>query len=617
VWQTWNGGVVNLGWSSNSPGENSLIDGLYVVKMDWRAPTKIDWNANTQIGQLADQNNAVVASMMIPGSKFGLLHPSTYRNIYVDDPPQVLFSLKILPFDCGLAALSGTTCPGEDLTLPGVLNLNLEHVFTPASIVENPIGFQNFAGPPFNGSPLTGSMNIGMTDVEVTQPGDDPTVVTSDNAAAVGKVVTNGDQVNIDYDSRSQPGGGPQWYSAWTAPQIDRIATSLSGSSVRMIVRPTLSGTAVRVKIENAVGTSPVTFSAAYIGQVQSGAALVSGSNTQLTFSGRPGLTLNAGAGAYSDPVTFPVAAFTRYAVSLDVTTSKDISAHQYGLVTNYVAAGAHAADPGGSGFTAIPDGHSATHPDPTFPVYWVAAVDVASASSTGMVLALGDSITDGACSTRTNSGAKSGTDLPDLYNRWTDLLAARFAALPDGQSMAVANEGIAGNLVASEFRPALLRMADDVLGREGATHVIFLEGTNDIAAGTTADRLIAADQRIIGDAHQIGLNIIGATIIPRGGDPLWTASMELERLKLNDWIRNGELFDGVIDFDALLQGPPGTITHLVGIPPKWSCYDGVHPNAAGYAAMAAAVDLSLFHAPDNPSVSEGALRSRNHSSWR
>jgi lysophospholipase L1-like esterase len=193
-------------------------------------------------------------------------------------------------------------------------------------------------------------------------------------------------------------------------------------------------------------------------------------------------------------------------------------------------------------------------------------------------------------------NGAEKGTDLPDLYNRWTDLLAARFAALPDGQSMAVANEGIAGNLVASEFRPALLRMADDVLGREGATHVIFLEGTNDIAAGTTADRLIAADQRIIGDAHQIGLNIIGATIIPRGGDPLWTSSMEMERLKLNDWIRNGQSFDGVIDFDALLQGPPGTITHLVGIPPKWSCYDGVHPNAAGYAAMAASIDLSLFH---------------------
>ena len=65
-------------------------------------------------------------------------------------------------------------------------------------------------------------------------------------------------------------------------------------------------------------------FSAAYIGQVQSGAALAPTSNTQLTFSGSTGLTLAAGAGAYSDPVPFPIVAFTRYAISLDVTTASD-----------------------------------------------------------------------------------------------------------------------------------------------------------------------------------------------------------------------------------------------------------------------------------------------------
>jgi lysophospholipase L1-like esterase len=354
----------------------------------------------------------------------------------------------------------------------------------------------------------------------------------------------------------------------------------------------------VRVKIENIASTSPVTFSAAWIGQVQSGAALVAGSNTQLLFSGRPGLTVPAGKGVYSDPLNFPVTAFTRYAVSLDFDTASGISGHQYGLVTNYVAYGAHSADTGGGSFAPIPDGHSTTHPDPTFPVYWVAAVDVASTSNAGTVVALGDSITDGACSTRTNNGGPKGNDLPDLYNRWTDLLAARFAGLPAGQSMAVADEGIAGDEVAAGYRSALVRMADDVLGREGATHVIFLEGTNDIAAGITADRLIAADQRIIGDAHQIGLTIIGATIIPRGGDPAWTAEMEQERLTLNEWIHHGGFFDAVIDFDSLLQGPPRTITHLVAIPTAWSCYDGVHPNSGGYAAMASFIDLNLFRNP-------------------
>jgi lysophospholipase L1-like esterase len=597
VWQTWNGGVVNLGWFDNSPGENSLIDGLYVVKMDWQVPANYDWHADTLKGQQDGQNDAVIASMMIPGTKFGSLHPSTYRNIYIDDTPNVLFSLKILPHDCGLDALTGQPCKTQDLTRPGVLNLNLEHVFTPASkldqasTVGNSIGFQYVAEPPINGAALTGSMNINLTDVEVIPNGGGrPIVLTSANAGSVGNVVPNGNNVNLEYADRPQPPSGPQWYSAWTAPQIDRIATSLSGHSVRMIVRPTLSGSAVRVKIENVVGIEPVTFSAAYIGKVQSGAALVPGSSTQLTFSGLPGLTLDAGKGVYSDPVTFPISAFTRYAVSLDVTTSSDISGHEYGLVTNYVAAGAHAADPSGSGFTPIPNAGFA------YPVYWVAAVDVASMSSTGTVVALGDSITDGFCSDLTNGG--TGTVIPDLYNRWTDLLAARFAALPADQSKAVANEGIAGNNVTVGFRPALFRMADDVLGREGATHVIFLEGTNDLHAGKTAAQLTAADQRIVADAHQIGLKIIGATILPRGGDPFWTAGMEKERLELNEWIRQGGYFDGVIDFDALMQGPPG-MNHLVSIPEKWSCHDGVHPNSAGYAAMAAFIDLDLFRTRD------------------
>src|SRR5579862_2399132 len=144
--------------------------------------------------------------------------------------------------------------------------------------------------------------------------------------------------------------GGPQWFSAWTVAQDGRLVTSMSGTSVRMIVRPAISGTAVRVKLENTLGQTPVVFSAAYIGQLQSGATVAPGSNTQLTFNGSAGLTLAPGAGAYSDPVAFPVAAFARYAVSLDVTSASDISAHALGLVTNYMSTGTHASDPSGNG---------------------------------------------------------------------------------------------------------------------------------------------------------------------------------------------------------------------------------------------------------------------------
>jgi len=181
IWQNWNGGVINLGWYNNSPGDDCLIDGVYVVKTDWFGPGTLSWSIASQ----NYQNNAVVASMMVPGTNFGALLPSLYRNIYVEDAPRVFLSLKIRPDQYGLAV---------DLTLPSMLNLNLENVFMPASILQNSIGFQDV-----NGSPLTGSMNIGLSNVMVTLSNGTTTAVTGANAATVGQVITNGDNINIQY----------------------------------------------------------------------------------------------------------------------------------------------------------------------------------------------------------------------------------------------------------------------------------------------------------------------------------------------------------------------------------------------------------------------------------
>jgi len=278
------------------------------------------------------------------------------------------------------------------------------------------------------------------------------------------------------------------------------------------------------------------------------------------------------------------------------VKNASDISAHYLGLVRNYMAAGAHAADSTGSSFTPVPPLGDNIQ-GPAFPFYWVTAVDVESASNTGTVVALGDSITDGYCSNRTSSNDV----LPDVYNRWTDLLAARFAALPADQAKAVVDEGISGNTVVSAGGaglPALVRMNNDVLSREGVTHVILFEGTNDIAAGATAATVIAADEQIIERAHAAGLTIIGATIIPRGDASQWSSTKEQQRVALNDWIRHQAHFDGVIDFDSLMQGPVNNPkTGAATINPQWRCGtgDGVHPNSAGYAAMSSFIDLSLF----------------------
>jgi uncharacterized protein (TIGR03437 family) len=184
VWQNWNGAPVNLGWFDNSPGDDCLIDGLYVVKMDWFGPPALSWDFDT----LNWQNIAVVASVMVPGTSYGALLPSVYRNIYVEDTPRVLFSLKITP------SLVGNT--GLDLSLPSVLNLNIENVFTPVSTFGNSIGFQNV-----NGTALTGNMNIGLTNVMLTLPNGSVMPLTNADAASVGKVITNGDHVNITYAS--------------------------------------------------------------------------------------------------------------------------------------------------------------------------------------------------------------------------------------------------------------------------------------------------------------------------------------------------------------------------------------------------------------------------------
>jgi lysophospholipase L1-like esterase len=408
----------------------------------------------------------------------------------------------------------------------------------------------------------------------------------------------------------------PQWISAWSAAPDQRIAAPMSGSTVRMIVRPTISGNAVRVRIENTMAPTPVVFSAAYIGQVQSGAGLVAGSNTQLTFNGNLGLTLAAGAGAYSDALTFPVVALARYAVSLDVTTAQETSGHALGLVTNYMAAGAHSADPGGSNFRPIPDGATSGLEGAPYPLYWVSSVDVAG-SSPGAIVALGDSITDGLCSTRTNNGAATGAVIPDMYNRWTDLLAGRLLRLLADQARGVVDEGISANTVVAaggSGPPALVRLNSDVPGREGVTHVIFFEGTNDIVLGADSATIIAADQQIIDQVHAAGWKIVGATIIPRGGSSGWTHGMEVQRLALNDWIRHQARFDGVIDFDTLMQGAVNPANNSVALASQFSCFDQIHPNAAGYQAMAQFIDISLFAPPSGASVPDNAARAQ--ASW-
>jgi len=392
--------------------------------------------------------------------------------------------------------------------------------------------------------------------------------------------------------------GGEDWFAAWATSHNARQTTpAMANRTVRMVLRPNIGGHRLRVKLENTMGETPVVFSAAYIGVAGEGAEVVPGTNTQLTFGGMPGLTLAAGEGTYSDAIHFDVRAFRGLALSLDVAAAEDISVHVVGLRTNWSAAGARANDASGAGFDPLPEILPLNSGQ--WPFYWVAALDVRSPSTTGTIVLFGDSITDGRCSTRDENLIVQ----PNLYQRWGDILATRLAQRRRNEQKGTANAGIAGNRVLNRGNgpSALERVDRDVLDRSGATHVIFFEGTNDLAGGFTAAQIIEGTQVIIDKVHAVGMKIMGVTLIPRGRPaPMtgWTSTMEGHRLALNAWMRNVANFDGLIDFDALLaHGPIVPLADggiAAAIPPEWNC-DFTHPNAAGYRAMGEFVDLSLF----------------------
>jgi len=339
---------------------------------------------------------------------------------------------------------------------------------------------------------------------------------------------------------RAEREGG--WFSAWAAAHnVGLTVEGLSGASVRLIVRPTLSGESLRVKLTNIRGNTPAVFSAAYIGVSGAGASIVAGTNRKLTFAGAPTLTLAPDASAWSDPLPFAVKAFQRLSVSLDVVSASDVSMDTLGLVMNYRATGAHAADASAAAFTPIPPNapDSMTH---EYPTYWLAAVDVLSRTAAGTIVAVGDSWIDGRCSTTEN-----GVVRPDLYQRWIDVLASRVAAATPNQPRGVVNAGIAGNRIipgGGNGSPTLQRLDRDVLERAGATHVMFLQGMNDIGGGAGAAAITAAMQQVIDRVHARGLVIVGGTLFPlaRPDRVGWTTAMESVRLDVNTWIRRTDV---------------------------------------------------------------------------
>lgn len=382
-----------------------------------------------------------------------------------------------------------------------------------------------------------------------------------------------------------------QWVAAWgTAQQLMQPARQIpaaqtpparvAAQTVRMIARPTVAGTALRVAFSNSFGFAPVRVDAAHVAVHAGQGALRAGSGRELTFGGRSWVVLPPGAQIYSDPVPFAVQAQQDLAISLYLEAdSGPTTAHPIGLRTAWLAPGNQVSTP------------QLREPQPFQSYLWLAGVDVSAALGSATIVAFGDSITDGFSTT------------PDADTSWPSILARRLGAQRDAPARAVINMGISGNRVLREGAgsSALARFDRDVLSRPGTRWVVLLEGINDIGfsaiAGlpasekATAEDIIAGYRVLIDRARLHGLGIIGGTLTPFEGVNTYTAAGEAMRQQVNQWIRGSGAFDAVIDFDAATRDPAAP-TRLRR---EFDSGDHIHPNDAGNTAMADAVDLALF----------------------
>jgi lysophospholipase L1-like esterase len=218
---------------------------------------------------------------------------------------------------------------------------------------------------------------------------------------------------------------------------------------------------------------------------------------------------------------------------------------------------------------------------------FWLAGVEVMTTEQTGAIAILGDSVTDGARST------------PDTNSRWPDHLARRLIGEPGNHKLGVLNEGIAGNKLLNHIigPNGLARFNRDILTQTGVTHAIVILGNNDLlfvfstAEFVTADQIIAGHKQLIARARARGLKIYGGTLTPFAGFPFSSALKEEARQAVNSWIRTSGEYHAVIDFDEVLRDPAFPSRIL----PVYNSGDHLHPNDAGYQAMANAIELKLF----------------------
>lgn len=410
--------------------------------------------------------------------------------------------------------------------------------------------------------------------------------------AGLGVAVTG---AHASGSNSGQGASGPAWTAAWAAsPQ--RASTGFkpnwsedgfSGQTLRQVVRVTEGGDRARIRLSNTYGTSPLHIAGATIARTKKGASVEEGSVRRLTFDGRRSVSIPAHGQLSSDEAGLRLKRFESVTVTLHLArTTGPATFHSQSFATSYRADGDQLGAAGAGAFD-----------ESTEAWYFLSGVDVRGEqrerARRGDGIALfGDSITDGFASST------------DLNRRWSDALAERLAKA--GTPRPVLNAGIGGNLVLNDSawygEKGTARFGRDALDLPGVRTVVVLEGVNDIGFSETdtptykpapkvsADELIAGHRKLIRAAKEKGVRVVGATLLPLGGsdhDGVRAAKVSDE---FNEWVRNSGEYDAYVDFDRALAGPDGE-----RIAPEYDSGDHLHPNDAGYRAMARAVDLETL----------------------
>jgi lysophospholipase L1-like esterase len=390
------------------------------------------------------------------------------------------------------------------------------------------------------------------------------------------------------------------WIATWaTSPQAadpdpDEPLLKIEDQTVRERVRVSLGGPQICVRLSNEYGSTPLIIGSATVAVTNDATSVKSGSIQTVTFGGSHSVSIPAGAPILSDPVALPVSAGAEITISL-------YFPKRVATPTLHALALKHAIVSQRGDYTHAEKIEGGALSESSI---LISAVLVPAQPSQRLVVAFGDSITDGDGSTM------------DADRNWPGDLIRRLGKTSEASKIAVVNEGIIGNRLLSDGVGinfginALARFDQDILALPGVTHIVLFEGLNDLcfpgaklngqyladpADVRTPQDVIAAYRQLISRAHAHGIKLIAATISPFEGViiPGYSSeSKEVARQTVNQWIRTSGSFDGVIDFDAVLRDPD----HPARLLPRFASQDHLHPNDAGYQAMADAIDLTLFN---------------------